>query len=146
MAAITLDQADRLAGAALDAGRETDCRPLTVAVLDPGGHLVVLKRQDDSGIMRPQIATGKAWGALGMGVPTRSLAGLVEQMPPAFSAALPAVSGGRFVPVPGGVLIRDTQGTLLGAVGISGDVSDKDEVCAVAGIRAVGLVADDGAS
>ncbi|MGH6959242.1 MAG: GlcG/HbpS family heme-binding protein, partial [Dongiaceae bacterium] len=124
-------------------GRETNCAPLTVAVLDAGGHLVAFKREDRSGIMRFDIAFGKAWGALGMGFPSRTLGERAAQHP-TFFQLLAAVSQGRLVAAPGGVLIRDGAGNIIGAVGISGDTSDKDEVCAVAGIEATGLKADAG--
>ena len=143
MAAITLAQASTVVDRALAKGRETGCAPLTVAVLDPGGHLVALKREDNSGLLRPQIALGKAWGALGMGFPSRELARRAATNA-TFYGVLSDMSGGRVVPVPGGVLIRDSAGTLVGAVGISGDTADKDEVCAVAGVEAAGLAADIG--
>jgi uncharacterized protein GlcG (DUF336 family) len=142
--AITLEQAATIVDAALAHGATIDCQPLTVAVLDPGGHLVSLARQDGSGIARPQIATGKAWGALGMGFGTREHFRRAEAQP-MFINALAVAFEGRMLPVPGGVLIRDSSGTLLGAVGISGDTSDRDEQCAVEGIHAAGLVADTGA-
>ena len=144
MGGITLEQASRIVDGALAHGRELDCAPLTVAVLDPGGHPVALKREDASGILRPQIAHAKAWGALGMGFGTRELQRRVEHAA-AFVDALSAVSAGRVVPVPGGVLVRDHDGRLLGAVGISGDTSERDEACAVRGIEGAGLVADTGA-
>jgi uncharacterized protein GlcG (DUF336 family) len=143
MTALTLAQADTIAIAALAKGLEMKFAPLTVVVLDAGGHIVVAKREDSSGILRVEIAMGKAWGALGMGFGTRNLASRAAKMP-GFFAALAAVSDGRMVPVPGGVLIRDASGTVLGAVGISGDVSDNDELCCVAGIGAAGLRADPG--
>ncbi|HWK47932.1 MAG TPA: heme-binding protein [Stellaceae bacterium] len=143
MTAITLDQASRIVDAALSHGRELGLAPLTVTVLDPGGHVVALKREDGSGNLRPDIAFGKAWGALGMGFGSRTLARRAGAAP-AFFAALNAVSDGRVVPVPGGVLIRDERGTLMGAVGISGDTSDQDEICALFGIKRVGLAADPG--
>ena len=105
MTAITLNQATSIVEATLAKGRELGLDPLTVVVLDPGGHAVALKREDGSGILRPQIATGKAWGALGMGFASRELARRAEE-DPVFVAALTAASGGRVVPVPGGVLIR----------------------------------------
>ena len=142
--AITLEQAATVVDAALAHGATIDCQPLTVAVLDPGGHLVSLSRQDGSGIARPQIATGKAWGALGMGFGTREHARRAEAQP-MFINALAVAFEGRMLPVAGGVLIRDSSGTLLGAVGISGDTSERDEQCAVEGIHAAGLVADTGA-
>lgn len=143
MEALTLAQAETIIDAALRKGRDLGLAPLTVAVLDPGGHLVALKREDRSGILRVEIATGKAWGALGMGLGSRDLAARAAKTP-AFFAALAAASQGRMIPVPGGVLVRGADGGITGAVGISGDISDKDEVCAVAGIEAAGLVADVG--
>ena len=115
--------------------------PLTVAVLDAGGHLVAFLREDGSGIMRPDIAIGKAWGAIGMGINSRLIRDRLADRP-SFQNALSAVSGGKFVPVPGGVLIRDNEGAVIGAVGVSGDTSDRDEFCAIAGIKMAGLIAD----
>ena len=146
MADLTLRQALTIVEASLKKGRETSCAPLAVAVLDAGGHLKAFGREDGAGIVRPQIAMGKAWGALGMGVGSRALARRVAEQPQqqAFFAALNAMSDGRVVPAPGGVLIRDAGGVVIGAVDISGDVSDKDEACAQAGIAAAGLTADTG--
>jgi len=143
MPSLTLDQASTIVDAALKKGRETNCAPLTVAVLDAGGHLVAFKREDRSGIMRFDIAFGKAWGSLGMGFPSRTLGERAEKYP-AFFQMLAAISQGRLVAAAGGVLIRDGSGDIIGAVGISGDNSDKDEICAVAGIVAAGLEADTG--
>src|ERR1043165_7449655 len=138
---VTLAQASTIVDVALKKGRETNCAPLTVAVLDAGGHLVAFKREDRSGILRYDIAYGKAWGALGMGFGSRELSERSTKNP-VFFGALAVIAQGRFVPVPGGVLIKDADGgAVLGAVGISGDTSDKDEVCAVAGIVAAGLKA-----
>jgi uncharacterized protein GlcG (DUF336 family) len=139
--AIALAQATTIVEAALAKGRELGLDPLTVVVLDPGGHVVALQREDGSGILRPQIATGKAWGALGMGFASRELARRAEE-DPVFVAALIGVSSGRVVPVPGGVLVRTSDGILVGAVGVSGDTSDKDEECAAHGVQAAELVAD----
>src|SRR5512138_2230179 len=133
MLGLTLAQASTIVDSALNKGRETKCAPLTVAVLDAGGHLVAFKREDRSGILRFDIAFGKAWGALGMGFGSRELADRSQKMP-VFYGALAAASGGRIVPVPGGVLVKDAAGETIGAVGISGDTSDRDEACAVAGI------------
>ena len=146
MGGVTLQQASTIVEAALRKGRETGCAPLAVAVLDDGGHLKAFAREDGAGIIRPQIAVGKAWGALGMGFGSRTLARRVAEQPQqqSFFGALNAMSEGRVVPAPGGVLIRDATGTVIGAVGISGDVSDKDEACAVAGIAAAHLVGDTG--
>jgi len=141
---VTLAQATTIVDVALKKGRDTSCAPLTVAVLDAGGHLVAFKREDRSGILRYDIANGKAWGALGMGFGSRELADRAGKNP-LFFGILATVSHGRLVPVPGGVLIKDEGGTVLGAVGISGDTSDKDETCAIAGIEAAGLMAVVGA-
>jgi uncharacterized protein GlcG (DUF336 family) len=140
---LTLAQASAIVDGALKKARETNSQPLSVVVLDAGGHLVAFKREDRSGILRFDIAFGKAWGALGMGFGSRSLAG---RLPGAqhFFTSLAAVSSGRFVPVPGGVLIRDADDNVIGAVGISGDKSERDELCAVTGIEAAGLKADPG--
>jgi uncharacterized protein GlcG (DUF336 family) len=144
MARLTLTQATKIIETALARGRETGCAPLAVAVLDDGGHLKAFAREDGAGILRPQIAAAKAWGALGMGFGTRTLARRATDNP-GFFAALYAVSEGRVVPAPGGVLIRTAAGEVVGAIGISGDTSDKDEVCAMAGIASAGLVGEPGA-
>lgn len=141
MQIFSLNQASAIVDAALAYAREQACHPMTVAVLDAGGHLLALKREDGSGILRPQIAEAKAWGALGMGHGGRALAERAT-IAPAFYAALTDISGGRIAPVPGGVLVRDAQGHVVGAVGISGDHPDKDEACAMHGIGSVGLQAD----
>ena len=140
---VTLAQASTIVDVALKKGRDNNLAPLTVAVLDSGGHLVAFKREDKSGILRFDIAFGKAWGALGMGFGSRTLASRAGKTPQFFTM-LAAASGGRMVTNPGGVLIKDASGTIVGACGISGDTSDKDEMCAVAGIEAVGLKADPG--
>ena len=141
---LTLAQATTILDTALKKGREKNFAPLSVALLDAGGHLVAFKREDKSGILRFDIAFGKAWGALGMGFGSRELADRAGKNP-LFFGVLANVSQGRLVPVPGGVLIKDAAGGVLGAVGISGDTSDKDEVCAIAGIEAAGLKAVVGA-
>jgi uncharacterized protein GlcG (DUF336 family) len=138
-----LEQANTIVDKALQKGRELKLAPLTVVVLDAGGQMKVLKREDNSSLLRPEIALGKAWGVLGMGFGGRELARRAEQMPVFFNA-LNAMSGGRMVPLPGGVLIKNRAGQVIGAVGISGDTSDKDETCAVHGVEAAGLTADTG--
>ena len=140
---LTLAQASIIVDKSLEKGRELGLKPLTVAVLDTGGHLMALKREDGSSLLRPEIAGGKAWGALGMGFGGREFARRAAGNP-AFIQALSVASGGRIVPVPGGVLIRDSAGEIIGSVGISGDTSDKDEACAVHGIRSAGLTPDTG--
>jgi uncharacterized protein GlcG (DUF336 family) len=141
MTGLTAKAADAIVHAAIDFGREHDLMPLTVAVLDAGGHLVAFLREDGSGIMRPDVAIGKAYGALGMGISSRLIRDRLADRP-SFQNALAAVSGGKFVPVPGGVLIRNDDRAVIGAVGVSGDTSDKDEACAIAGINSVGLRPD----
>ncbi|WP_428641250.1 GlcG/HbpS family heme-binding protein [Roseibium sp.] len=143
MRKLTLSTAETITIAAFEKAAELKLKPLTVAVLDAGGHMIVLKRQDGASIMRPQIASGKAIGALAVGTGTRWLNANAETRPH-FVNALNGVSGGAIVPVPGGVLIRDETGETLGAVGITGDTSENDEACAVAGIEAVNLTADCG--
>lgn len=118
-----------------------DTAPLTVAVLDAGGHLVAFKRQDKSGILRGDIAIGKAWGALGLGTSTRFFAPVAEHMPQLVSS-LSTLAGGRVVPTAGGVLIRDKDDRLMGAIGISGDRPEIDEQCAILGIESAGLIPD----
>lgn len=140
---ITLDLATKIIDTALAHGRSKNFAPLSVAVLDPGGHLIAFKREDKSGILRFDIAFGKAWGALGMGFGSRELFNRATTQP-AFINAIAAASGGRVVPVPSGVLII-SEGEIVGAVGISGDTSDNDEQCAVAGIEASGFTPQTGA-
>jgi uncharacterized protein GlcG (DUF336 family) len=140
---LTLAQASIIVDTALQKGDELNLAPLTVVVLDAGGHLKAVKREDNASLLRPEIALGKAWGVLGMGFGGRELARRAAKAP-AFFAVLSDMSGGRMVPVPGGVIIRGGDGALLGSVGISGDASEKDELCAVAGIVAAGLKPDTG--
>jgi uncharacterized protein GlcG (DUF336 family) len=144
MSTITLAAASTIVDVALKKGRELKLKPLVVAVLDAGGHLVAYKREDKTSLMRFEIASGKAYGALGVGFGSR---GLFEraQKNPLFVHMLGMLSGGRVMGVPGGVLILDANGDTIGAVGISGDTSDNDEACALAGIEAAGLKADTGA-
>ena len=138
MTAITLDQATAIIDAALAEARKRSLMPLTVVVLDAGGHIVAVKREDGSGILRVEIANGKAYSALGMGFGSRELFERAAKGP-AFVSALAATSGGRMTPSPGGVLIVDAKDRTIGAVGISGDGADADEACAVAGIAAARL-------
>ena len=140
---LTLAQANAIVQAALAKGRELDLQPLTVAVLDAGGQVKAMQREDGSSLLRPEIAAGKAFGALSLGLGGRELARRAQAMQ-GFMNALSDIAGGRAVPVPGGVLACDADGVVLGAVGISGDVSAQDEVCAVAGIQAAGLLPDTG--
>ena len=140
---LTLDKASLIVDKALEKRKEMGFVALTVAVLDAGGQLKVLKREDGSSLLRPEIAMGKAWGALGMGFGGRELARRASNNP-IFFGALSDMSGGRMVPNPGAVLIRSASGDILGSIGISGDKAGNDEICAVYGIEAAGLKADTG--
>ena len=141
---LTLNTATTIAQETLKAGSAHGFAPLCAAVLDPGGHVLALLRDERASISRPEIATAKAAGCLGMGFGGQELARRAEMMPQFFTS-LASVFPKGIVPVPGGVLIRDTEGTLIGALGVSGDMSDNDEIAAVAGIESVGLIADTGA-
>jgi len=135
---LALEQASRIVDEALRLGRENDMDPLTVVVLDVGGKIIAVKSEDGSGVLRFDIAMGKAWGALGMGISSRLIRDRLKERP-VFQNALAAASDGRLIPVPGGVLIEDSDGFTIGAVGISGDTSEKDEYCAIGGIQSAGL-------
>lgn len=141
---LTLDQAGLIVDAALAEGRSRGFLPLCVVVLDAGGHALALKREERASISRPEIATAKAAGCLGLGFGGREIARRAQAVP-SFIAALNGIFPKGILPVPGGVLIRDGEGQIAGAVGVSGDTSDNDEICAVAGIAAAGLVPDTGA-
>jgi uncharacterized protein GlcG (DUF336 family) len=139
---MNLDLANALIEAALKYRRAQGIKPLTVAVIDAGGHLVALQREDTTSNLRAEIAQGKAKGAVGMGLGSRALFKRAQEQP-YFIDAMNALNGGALVPVPGGVLIRQ-EAILVGAIGITGDSSDRDEACAVAAIEAMGLSADTG--
>lgn len=145
MSSLGLTVANTIVEAALKRARELNTAPLAVAVLDETGQLKAYQREDQTSLLRTDIAVGKAWGALGLGRASRVLGKVAEERP-AFIQALSVMAGGRLVPVPGGVLIRAEDNAIIGAVGISGDTSDIDETCAVAGIEAAGLRADTGAA
>ena len=145
MSSLGLTVANTIVEAALKRARELNTAPLAVAVLDETGQLKAYQREDQTSLLRTDIAVGKAWGALGLGRSSRVLGRVAEERP-AFIQALSVMAGGKLVPVPGGVLIRAGDNTIIGAVGISGDTSDIDETCAVAGIEAAGLRADTGAA
>lgn len=139
---LTLETSQKLADLCLSHAATLNLKPLTVAVVDAAGQLVVLLRQDGTSLMRPDIAQGKARGAVGMGLGSRALYNRAQEQP-YFIQSMNALAGGYLVPVPGGVLIRD-QGAIIGAIGITGDTSDNDEACAVHAIEALGLSADPG--
>lgn len=138
MTTITRAQANQIIEAALQHGRELTAPPLAVVVLDAGGHLVAAQREDGCTFLRITIALGKAWGALGLGVSSAQIGELAAQRPLLFQA-LSEMSGGRIVPVPGGVLVADAGSSLAGAVGVSGATSEMDEVCALSGVESTGL-------
>ncbi len=138
---LPLAAAARIADEALAIRAREGLLPLAVAVIDGGGNLVAFKREDGCGLLRYDIAFGKAWAALGMGMSTRLIRERMANRP-VFQGVLAAASDGRFVPVPGGVLILDAEGSAIGAVGISGDASDRDEYCAIEAIKAAGLAPD----
>jgi uncharacterized protein GlcG (DUF336 family) len=138
MTDVTLVQATQIIDAALSEARRLNLPPMTVAVLDRGGHLTALKREDHSSNMRADIAAAKARGALGLGQSTRKMSERVGHLPH-FFAAIAALTDGNVIPVPGGVLIYDTEKHVCGAVGISGDTADNDEKCALAALEALGL-------
>lgn len=143
MDGVTLAVARSIIAAALAHGEGAGLKPLCVVVLDGGGHVRACERTDGASNLRFEVAHAKAYGALGLGMGSRGLMARAEQQP-TFIAAVNGVLGGRLVPVPGGVLVREGGGALIGAVGVSGDTSDNDEHAAVAGIEAVGLTADTG--
>lgn len=135
---LSLQVANAIVQQALQLRRQHGLLPLAVMVLDAGGNVVSFQREDGCGVLRHDIALGTAWAALGMGMATRQIRDRLNSRP-TFLAALAAASQGRFIATPGGVLILDGQGQAIGAVGISGDASDKDEYCAIEAIRAAGL-------
>lgn len=140
---LTLASARLAIEGALDRGHELGLNPLAVVVLDAGGHVTAFEREDGASNMRFQVAFGKAHGAIALGLGSRALMVRAEQQP-YFIASVTAAIGGALVPVPGGVLVRDAAGALVGAVGVSGDSSDNDEAAAVAGIERAGFIAETG--
>ena len=143
MQRLDLVTATRLASAAIQAARELNLKPMAAAVLDSAAHPLAVLRDEQASFLRPKIATGKARGCLGMGFGGRELARRAQAMP-AFFDAINSLTDGEVIPVAGGVLIRNAEGDLLGAIGLSGDTSDNDERCALLAIAAVGLQADSG--
>jgi uncharacterized protein GlcG (DUF336 family) len=135
---IGLETAKSVTAAVRAAGREHGLKPLTVVVLDAGGHVVSVEREDGSSNNRFEIAFGKAYGALALGMGSRSLMARAEQQP-YFIASAAAAIGGKLVPVPGGVLVKDSSGAIIGCVGVSGDSSDNDELAAIMGIKSASL-------
>lgn len=144
MSELVLKAAQKIVDAAIAYGREKKLKQLAVAVLDERGALKSFGAEEGTSLKRGEIAVGKASAALAMGLGTRSIEKMAKERPYFITSVTHAV-GGAFVPVAGGVLVRSESGGLLGAVGISGDISANDEAAAVAGIEAAGFVADPGA-
>ena len=143
MTALDFELAARLAAATLRQARTLGIRPLAAVVLDTAGHPLAVLRDEQASFLRPRIASGKARGCLGMGMGGRELARRAQAMP-AFFDATNSLTDGEVIPVAGGILLRDTEGSLLGAIGVSGDTSDNDERCALLAIAEVGLRGDTG--
>ena len=141
MAGLNLAKCRKIVRAAFAKGKELDLKPLSVVVLDSGGNVLAFERQDGAAEGRFQIADGKANAAVMMGVPSSAMMERAEQQA-YFVGALNGAYGGRFVPVPGGVLVKDKKGVVMGAVGVTGDTSDNDALCAIAGIEAATFVAE----
>lgn len=143
MTDLTLDKARELVAGALAKGRDMGLKPLTVAVLDAAGNLKALEREDGASNMRPDIAIGKAHGALCLGIGSRAIFERAKQEP-FFIQAMNSLAGGSLVPVPGGVLVKGSDGAIVGAVGITGDTSGNDEEAAITAIEGAGFTADAG--
>ncbi|WP_428096367.1 GlcG/HbpS family heme-binding protein [Candidatus Rariloculus sp.] len=141
MSALTLQQANTIISKALEKAREMGIRPVTVVVLDDGGHLKAMQREDGASMFRVAVATGKAWASVGMGVSSRALAARAKENPN-FMITLAATAQGKFLPQPGGVLIRDEHHRIVGAAGASGGTGDEDEAICAFGAEQAGLTAD----
>lgn len=139
MPGITLDHANRIITAALAKGRELGLKPLCVAVLDGGGHLIAMQREDGASTLRPQIAIGKAAGALGLGISSRKIGDMAAERP-TFVATLASLAPQGLIPAAGGLIVAGPEAP-MGAVGVTGDTSDNDELCALAGLAAADLAA-----
>ena len=140
---MTLELARRMVDVALAKSHELKFKPLAIAVLDARGCLVAFAAQDGTSLLRAEVARAKGYGALALGMGSRAIFKRAQEQP-FFVDAVNSLANGAIVPVPGGVLIRDGRGVLLGVIGISGDTADNDEICALAAIEAAGLVAETG--
>ena len=140
---LSLDDAKKIIDVALQTQASKQFKPMAVAVLTAGGSLRACECQDGTSALRPKIAHGKAFGAVSLGMGSRALFERAKQEP-FFIQAMNSLCDGALVPVPGGVLVRNKSGDIIGAVGITGDISDNDEICAIAGIEAAGYVGDTG--
>lgn len=141
MSSLSLTQANQIIAKALEKAREMKIKPVSVVVLDDGGHLKAMQREDGASMFRFDVATGKAWAAVAFGASSRAIAGRAKDNPN-FFVTLAATAHGKFLPQTGGVLIRDAQGNILGAAGASGGTGDEDEAVCAYGIEQAGLVAD----
>jgi uncharacterized protein GlcG (DUF336 family) len=135
---VNLSLAQKIVAAALAKGKELGLKPLSVAVLDKGGHLVAFAKEDGSSNLRPQIAVGKASGALSLGVSSRLIGEMAAERP-VFVGSVASLAPNGIIPAAGGLLIKDGKGQTIGAVGVTGDISDNDELCAAAGLEAAGM-------
>lgn len=135
---VTLEHARKIIAGTLGEGQKRGFKPLSVVVLDAGGHVIAFERSDGASPGRFGIAQGKAYGAVMLGIPGQAQMARAEQQA-YFMAAVNGVFGGQVVPVPGGLLVKDDQGNVIGAVGVTGDTSDNDEIAGLAGIAAAGL-------
>jgi uncharacterized protein GlcG (DUF336 family) len=140
---LNLSTARKMIDVALDKATALRLKPIAIAVLDPRGCLVAFAAQDGTSLLRDEVARAKAYGALALGIGSRAIFKRAQEQA-YFVDAVNTLARGSIVPVPGGVLVRASDGTLLGAIGISGDTSDNDEICAVAAISAVNLTAETG--
>ena len=138
MTTLSLEQPDKMIDAAFARAQELRLKPLTIAILDPGGHLIALARQDGSSNLRPAIAIAKASGALALGVSSRKIGQMAVERP-AFITSLSTMAPAGIVPAAGGVIVAGPSGKVLGAIGVTGDSSDNDEMCAIAGALSTGL-------
>jgi uncharacterized protein GlcG (DUF336 family) len=138
MSKLTLAEANKIIEAALAKAREMKVKPLAVAVLDESGHIRSVQRQDEASMFRVDVAIGKAWAAVGMGVASRTLLQRAKDNPQ-FYGALSATAQGKFLPQTGAVVIKDKSGATIGAAGASGGTGDEDEAVCIAGIEAAGL-------
>jgi len=137
---ISLAQANAIIAAVFAKGKELGFKPLSVVVCDGGGHVIAFQRQDGTSFLRLEIALGKAAGALALGVSSRKIGEMAVERP-AFVTALSGIPPHGLVPAAGGVIVKGSDGFAIGAVGVTGDTSDNDEICTLAGIAAAGLTA-----
>lgn len=139
MSKLSLAQATIMIEGAFARAKELQLKPLTVAVLDAGGRVITLSRQDGSSNLRPDIAIAKASGALDLGVSSRKIGDMAAERP-TFISSLSAIASAGLVPAAGGVIVAGEAGDVIGAIGVTGDLSDNDEICAIAGAQAAGLL------